>query len=202
MDNFMSNHIFCWIRRDSESALLLIGTFKQFCVLKWFSGWDLDSTAALASRYSVVRMQPLYMWLHETQKSALNQPNHSWFQYHFPFVGWKKWFCCNVTVWKKKKPVVALPATQLLTKCRILNQLSHVNISCSQVYQDMSGSVWVAPCLLHIQLMWSLSLAHHKVRKEKLLQTDTSEAQRRWTLHCGYQLWMESKSENVPYSAM
>lgn len=166
MDHFMSSHVFCPIRRDGESALLLIGTFKQFSVLKWFSKQALDSAAALASRHSMVRMQPLYMWLHETQKSALNQPNTADFNSASLLWGGKSGFAA---MWVcDRKAVSTVPATQLLTKRWILNQLSHVNISCSQFYQDMSSSVWVPPCLLHIKHIWSWGLARRKVKEGKV----------------------------------
>lgn len=146
MDHFMSNHIVWAILRDSESALLLVGAFKQFSVLKWFSGGDLDSTAALAGRRSMVRMQPLYMWFHETPKSALNQPYTA--DLNSASLLWCGKSGLAVTWVCDEKAVATVPATQLLTKCWILNQLSLVNISCSR---DMSSSVRVPPCLLHIK---------------------------------------------------
>lgn len=186
MDNFMSSHIFCPIQRDGERDILLICTFKQFSVLKWFSAGLGQHSGSGKQTLHGEDAATLYVvtW---NPKSALNQPNPA--DFNTASLLWcgksgyaAMWVC-------DKKAVSSVPATQLLTKCWILSQLSHVNISCSQFYQDMSSSVWIPPCLLHIKYIWSWGLAHHKLRKEKLLHTDTSEARRWWTLHCGDQLW-------------
>lgn len=197
MDNFMRSHIFCLIQRDSESALLLIGTFKQSSVLQWFSEGLGQHSGSGKQILNGEDAATLYVVTWNPKKSALNQPNTADFNTASLLWAGKSGFA---TMWVcDRKSVSAVPATQLLTKCWIFNQLSHVN---SRFYQDMSSSVWVPPCLLHIKHIWSWGLAQDKVRKEKFLHADTSEGQGWWTLHCGYQLWKESKSENVTYSAM
>ncbi len=114
--------------RHRDSSSIVEGTFKHFGLLKLFSEWDLDSVEMPGKQThdgEATAALNAVPW----NRNCLKSTKYSWFQFSSPFVVWKRGFDSRRMCNKKSSPLCQL--TQLLANCWVLNQLSHVNISCS-----------------------------------------------------------------------
>lgn len=127
--------------RHWDSSSIVEGTFKHFSLLKWLSEWDLDSMEMPGKQThdgEATAALNAVPW----NRNCLKSTKYSWFQFSSPFVVWKSGFDSRRMCNKRSSPLCQL--TQLLANCWVLNQLSHVNISCSHhppgFYQGTASS--------------------------------------------------------------